>query len=185
MSSSLSEPVKRTLRVLMAPPHIMRTMVRVAHTDGPSTNLVLELSASRNGGLSVLELCPDGELLTGREIGWPEGRHELGHLALWHAMHMLWDGTPAGDLAKRPVVSISCVSAWQGQADGAPGLAAWQYNVTDGAGLLRLIREGAPNKTVALPGQTDPSVRALVERVQEAACIVLGELSGRQAALRR
>jgi hypothetical protein len=170
---TITEPVRSTLRVLMSPPRLMRTNIcAFKHASSSVTNLALELWPTRTG-FSMLELCSDGELQSGRDVGAPAGNDgELNDTLLSHAMHALWADEPGNEVEMDELASIRTTSlllAERGE-DCFRVVQSWYYRERDGFGLLDVWSDATPTRTHVVPVPRSRSLRAMVAELQAVAC---------------
>lgn len=172
---TLSDPVRSTLRVLMSPPRLLRTNICAFHHPGSSvSNIALELWSTRNGGYSILEMCREGELQAGQEIGLPAGATDavLDDDALCHAMQILWAGTPEHEAELSQLASIRTTSlllAEQGD-DCFKVVQSWYYRERSDQCLLDVWSDDSPTRTHEIARPTGKSLRARVAELQAVAC---------------
>ncbi|QNM97055.1 hypothetical protein [Chitinimonas koreensis] len=161
--------IDQTLRVLMARPCLLRTNISVFHGESRQvSNLALEISPGRGDTLSAVELCPDGELLSGGALD--DGRGPLDTRAVTQAMRGLW---PAG--ADEPpldaVQSVRATSLLMASESAFPFevLQSWHFRRREGAGVIDVWHGDEPVRTLACEPPADCSLRELVLHLQEAA----------------
>lgn len=136
-SMQSEQALQSTLRLLMSVPLTLRSNVSVFH-QGKVSNFSLEVSRSAEGGLSVVELCPDGELLTGRVVAGPGEVSALDEHALSAAMGALWMQSQDDDPPLSEVTSVRATSLLLATEGPNPFrvVQSWYYRVVDGLGPL-------------------------------------------------
>jgi hypothetical protein len=174
----LDDAVRSTLRHLMSPPRLLRTNISILqHGDLRMHNLALELCAERAGGLSVVELCPDGELIAGREVNCPPDMAELGIDALAYAMRTLWGREPddAESLAGLASIRATSLLMAEGGVGGFQALMSWHCRVEGRSAHLTVWREAGSPVQCTQPLPAAASVRALIAALHEAACTAVDQ----------
>ncbi|QDQ27189.1 hypothetical protein FNU76_12910 [Chitinimonas arctica] len=164
---SSDDSLHSTLRVLMSPPLTLRTNISVFHGSRVS-NFALELSRSQDGGLSVVELCPDGELLAGRVVAGPGEAAALDEQALTRAMQTLWRDDTTPDMPAQEVQSIRVTSLLMASEAAHPFrvVQSWYYRLRGSEALLDVWSDERPPRTRSIPPPASPSIRALLANLQ-------------------